>query len=49
MIQSVFYQPLPYDYYGHYGCEKNEPDAYNENLMMDYTFDFPKQHHMVSN
>lgn len=40
-------QPLPYDYYGEYGIKKNDPDPYCDQLVKDYTFDFPKQHHMV--
>jgi len=38
---------LPYDYYGEYGYAKNNPDPYTDRLVMDYTFDHPKQHAMV--
>ncbi|KAF6039245.1 hypothetical protein EB796_002440 [Bugula neritina] len=39
--------PLPYDYYGEYGYAKNNPDPYTDRLVMDYTFDHPKQHAMI--
>lgn len=36
-----------YDYYGSYGHPPNEDYRYSDMLKNDYTFDFPKMHHLI--
>lgn len=38
---------LDYDYYGNYGVEANKDYAYNDRLLDDYTFEFPKHHDVL--
>ena len=39
---------MEYDFYGYYGHAENENNLYKERLNLDYTFDFPKHHDVVS-
>ncbi|XP_041481408.1 sarcosine dehydrogenase, mitochondrial-like [Lytechinus variegatus] len=36
-----------YDYYGSYGNEAHKDYAYNNRLLDDYTFEFPKHHDVI--
>jgi len=38
----------PYDWYGAYGHQANADQTYVQRLREDYTFDFPKNHAVVS-
>ena len=36
-----------YDWYAAYGNERSKDQRYNDALKMDYTFDWPANHHLV--
>lgn len=44
----VMFQVLEYDYYGSYEYAIHKNYLYKELLNDEYTFDFPKHHHVVS-
>ena len=44
----IFFQTLPYDYYGEYGVEAHKDYPYRELLKKEYTFDFPEHHNQVT-
>jgi sarcosine dehydrogenase len=38
----------PYDFYGAYNIEQHEDYTYRDLLKMDYSYDFPQNHHVLA-